>query len=232
MVAVLARRIDASRASEAGVTALKASANLDPARFDRRQKRLFVVAWAATLLPLLAFGYLTFQSVELKHELVELKHQADKSRTELKELDETKIRLNTEIAQLTDKLEAQRSATKHYRDYAGIRIRFYRESDRAVVEKALVNLGFKIDSTLGQSRLINLAPNTIAYGRDVAPEDLRDIAVALVQAGFPLKRIAPAQTQPDPKLIQIYASTESEQACGLLKIEQIRAGRQCGERAP
>jgi hypothetical protein len=47
-----------------------------------------------------------------------------------------------------------------------------------------------------------------------------------------LKRIAPAQTQPDPKLIQIYASAESEQACGLLKIEQIRAGRQCGERPP
>jgi hypothetical protein len=202
---------------------LQERAAADPEGFDRRQKRLLVLAWAATLLPLLAFAYLTWESFDLKREV-------DETRAELKNLDQTKIKLKTEIEQLEGELKAQRNATRHYRDYAGIRIRFYRESDRAVVEKALVNLGFRIDSALGQSKLIDLEPNTIAYGRDVAPEDLRDIAVALVQAGFPLKRIAPAQTQPDPKLIQIYASTQTDRECGLLKLDEIRAGRVCGAR--
>jgi cell division protein FtsB len=210
--------------------ALRAPRAADPERFDRRQKRLLVVAWAATLLPLLAFAYLTWQSVELKGQVDSAKASVAEARTELEKLDKTRTQLKAEIAQLTGELDTQRSVTKHYRDFAGIRIRFYRESDRAVVEQALVNLGFRIDSTLGQSKLINLQPNTIAYGRDVAPEDLRDIAVALVQAGFPLKRIAPAQTQPDPKLIQIYASVETDQKCGLLKLDEIRAGRQCGTR--
>lgn len=204
---------------------LRERAAADPERFDRRQKYLLAFAWAATLLPLVAFVYFTWESVELKREV-------DRAKTDLQSLEKTRAQLKAEIAQLAGELDSQRKATQYYRDYAGIRIRFYRESDRAVVEKALVNLGYRIDSTLGQSKLINLGANTIAYGRDVAPEDLRDIAVALVRAGFPLKRVAPAQTQPDPKLIQIYASAESERECGLLNVEDIRAGRQCGARKP
>jgi hypothetical protein len=59
-------------------------------------------------------------------------------------------------------------------------------------------------------------------------QDLRDIGVALIQEGFPLKRIAPALKQQDPKLIQIYASVESDESCGLLTVEQVRAGETCG----
>jgi cell division protein FtsB len=236
VVAVLAGRIDAAGARESNLMALREQALADPARFDRRQRFLLIIAWAATLLPLVAFAYLTWQSVELKREVDEARRDLTTvqeniggAHTELKKLEVARGQLEAQIAQLTRELDAQRTATQHYRDYAGIRIRFYRESDRAIVEQALVNLGFKIDSRLGQSKLIDLAPNTIAYGTDVAAQDLRDIAIALVKAGFPLKRIAPAQKQPDPKLIQIYASVESERQCGLLSIEDIRAGRTCGD---
>ena len=209
---------------------LRERATADPEGFDRRQKYLLMFAWAATLLPLVAFAYLTWESIELKRKVDNERKLVAQAQAERQELEKTKTRLTEEIAKFEGKLDAQRKATQHYRDFAGIRIRFYRESDRAVVEQALVNLGFKIDSALGQSKLIDLQPNTIAYGRDVATEDLRDIALALVQAGFPLKRVAPAQTQPDPKLIQIYASKETDQKCGLLKPDDIRAGRVCGAR--
>lgn len=84
------------------------------------------------------------------------------------------------------------------------------------------------DAKLGSSKLISRDPNTIAYGNLVSTQDLRDIAIALVQEKFPLKRVAPATKQPDPKLIQIYASTESDAACGLLTVEQVKAGETCG----
>jgi hypothetical protein len=84
-----------------------------------------------------------------------------------------------------DKLEAQRTATKHYRDIAGIRIQFCRDEDRAIVEKALVKLGFKIETTRGASRLIPLKANTIAYGSLVSDKDLRDIAAHSSKRAFP-----------------------------------------------
>jgi len=192
-----------------------------PEDLDRRQKRLLGAAWAATLLPLIAFAYLTWESWKLNQ-------QVDAAKTQLMELDTKKKELEAELRRTEEDLRAQRSSAKHYRDVTGIQIRFYRESDREIVQNALVNLGFKVDTNLGRSTLIDREPNTIAYGRLVSTEDLREIAAALVQAGFPLKRIAPAVRQPDPKLIQIYASAESERACGLLSVDQIRAGMTCG----
>jgi hypothetical protein len=198
---------------------------------DRRQRRLFVAAWGATLLPLVAFGYLTWQSWELNKQVEAARRKLDAAREELDTVRGQKAAADAELAKVNAALEAQRSSTKHYRDYAGIRIQFYRESDRAVVEKALVNLGFRVDAKLGRSPLINRQPNTIGYGKLVSEEDRQDIAVALITAGFPLKRIAPAVRQPDPKLIQIYASAESDRACGLLTAEQVREGKTCGPRS-
>src|SRR5262245_56627495 len=150
-------------------------------------------------------------------------------RDEIGELERKKDKLDKEVSKLDADLTAQRESTKHYRDFAGVRIRFYRESDRKVVEGALRKLGFNVeDAGLGQSKLIKLVPNTLGYGKLVAAQDLRDIGVALIQEGFPLKRITPAQKQPDPKLIQIYASVESDERCGLLTVEQVRAGETCG----
>jgi hypothetical protein len=197
---------------------------------DRRQRLLLAAAWGATLLPLVAFAYLTWQSVHLNRLVHDAQHTLQTAKDEFEAVKRQKAEADAELAQVNTALQAQRESTRHYRDFAGIRIRFYRESDRAIVEKALVNLGFQIDATLGRSALINRQPNTIGHGALVSPEDLRDIAVALVSAGFPLKRIAPAVRQTDPKLIQIYASAESDARCGLLRVEEIRAGTTCGPR--
>jgi len=201
---------------------------LDP--FPRRQQRLLTLAWTATVLPLIAFGYLTWQSWDLAGKVQVARQDVAAAIDEAAVLERRKQALESQIMELDASLEAQRASAKHYRDLTGIRIQFYRESDRAVVDKALERLGFKVDTNLGVSRLIDARPDTIAFGTLVADQDLREIAVALVEAGFPLKRIAPAVTQRDPKLIQIYASVETDRRCGLLSVEQIRAGLTCGPR--
>lgn len=229
MVALLLIAFAAARSAGNDVTPPFESPAADPEALLRRQKSLLVIAWTATLLPLAAFGYLTWQSLELNKRVQTAQQTLDASAAKAAELDAKRKALAAEIEQLSEKLDAQRAATKHYRDLAGIRIQFYRAEDRAVVEKALVKLGFRLETNLGVSRLIDLKPNTIAYGSLVSDKDLRDIAVALVEAGFPLKRIAPAIKQPDPQLVQIYASAQSDRECGSLTVVEIRDGRTCGE---
>lgn len=195
---------------------------------DRRQRWLLALAWSATLLPLAVFGYLTRQSFVL-NERVQATQLALK--TEQTKLDAVQREINTAkaaLAKATADLDEQRKNTRHYRRFAGIRIRFYRESDRTVVGKALADQGFDIDTELGHSTLIDRQPNTIGYGGNVSVEDRRDIAVALVEAGFPLKRIARAVRQQFPNLLQIYASVQTDNDCGLLSVELIRNGETCG----
>jgi hypothetical protein len=203
----------------------------DPDPFDRRQQRLLIVAWSATLLPLIAFAYLTWQSWTLAQQVQAQRNDVAQATMQTDALEGKKKDLEAQITELDAAIVAQRANTTHYRDVAGIRVQFYRESDREVVNRALETLGFKVETALGTSRLINAKPDTIAYGKLVADQDLRDIAVALIKAGFPLKRIAPAVTQPDPKLIQIYASAESDKSCGLLAVDQVLAGLTCGSRS-
>lgn len=194
----------------------------------QQQSKLLAIAWIATVLPLVAFAYLGWQAIDLKKKnvaaearLIGLREQEAALKSQVAELDLRR-------QQLASALDAQRQSTKYYRDFAGVRIQCYRESDREVAEEALKSLGFNIEARLGTSALMDRAPNTIAYGSEVSPWDPRDIAIALVNAGFPLKRIAPATIQPDPKLIQIYASAESDRSCKLLSVADIQAGKVCG----
>jgi hypothetical protein len=216
-------------------------AGIVSAALVRRQKQLIALAWAVTMLPLLVFAYLTWQSIELKQDIAEARRTLKDAESDLRKLKEErgveeqrKNELIAEKAKLEHELKPLRESAKtlgSYRTEKGIRIQFYRESDRKFVTDALTKLGFDIDTRLGHSPLVEgVATNTIAYGAEVSPADLRVIAVALVQAGFPLRRILPAIKQSDPKLIQITASPASESQCGLLTPEQIRAGSTCGSR--
>lgn len=195
---------------------------------DRRQRRLFVIAWGATLLPLVPFTYLTWQSYLLNRDVQQAQVTLEDAKTELLKVEAQKNKAVADLAETEGKLETQRNVAKEYRRLSNIKIRFYRESDRAVVEKALLSLGFVVDARLGQSPLISRQPNTIAYGRSVPLDDLWEMAIALVKAGFPLKRIVPAVRQPDPELIQIYASAESDKTCGLLTVELLEKSSTCG----
>jgi hypothetical protein len=209
--------------------------DLDEAALDRRQRRLLLMTWAATLLPLMAFGYLTWQSLHLNEQVQQAQNTLDTSQKELASVNALKADALEELGKVNADLKEQQRSTAHYRDFAGIKIRFYRESDRAIVQKALVDQGFKIDASLGTSPLIDRErANTLAYGSLVSQEDVKDIAVALVKADFPLQRIAPAIRQPDPKLIQIYASAISDRRkCAVMTEAEIRAaeftnGEICG----
>ena len=126
--------------------------------------------------------------------------------------------------------KAEEKATL-YRTLAGIKIRFYRAEDRDVLQNALAAKGFRLEVgqiAQGNARLLDRKANAIAYGARVAPQDLADIATALVDAGFPLRKIQKATHVPEENLIQIYASAAADTECGLLTIEQIRAGETCG----
>lgn len=201
-----------------------------PDSADRRQRRLLVIAWSATLLPLVPFIYLTWQSVVLNRDVQQAQDRLTEARDELQKVEEQRKGAMEELAQTSAKLEVQRNVAKEYRRISNIRVRFYRESDRAVVQQALEGLGFAVDASLGQSTLINRQPNTIAYGKLVPLDDLWEIATALVKAGFPLKRLAPAVRQPDPQLIQIYASAESDAKCGPLTVDLLQKAETCGPR--
>lgn len=214
---------------------MQTNPDLDEAALDRRQRRLLVLLWASTLLPLLAFGYLTWQSLQLNEQVQHAQDTLDGAQKELASVNAQKTAALEALGKVNTDLKEQQRSTAHYRDFAGIKIRFYRESDRAIVQKALVDQGFKIDASLGTSPLIDRErANTLAYGSLVSQEDVKDIAVALVKAEFPLQRIAPAIRQPDPKLIQIYASAVSDQRkCVVMTEAEIRAaefknGEICG----
>ena len=199
-----------------------------PDPIERRQRRLFVIAWSATLLPLVPFAYLTWQSYLLNRDVETAQARLDSARNELQTVEEQKRKATEALEQTTARLTVQQNVAREYRRISNVKVRFYRESDRAVVEQALMQIGFTVDASLGQSTLINRQPNTIAYGKLVPLDDLWELAAELVKAGFPLKRIAPAIRQPDPQLIQIYASVESDQKCGLLSVEAIEMGKTCG----
>ena len=141
---------------------------------DRRQRRLLVMVWASTLLPLLAFGYLTWQSLALNTQVQQAQDTLTKAEQQLAEVNGQMAAAIEQLGTLNADLKEQQRSTAHYRDFAGIKIRFYRESDRAIVQKALVDQGFTIDASLGTSPLIarELA-NTLAYGSLVSQEDVK-----------------------------------------------------------
>ena len=211
------------------------------AAVGRKQRLLLIIAWVATLLPLIAFAFFTWQLLHLRGQVqeaeataTELNRKVASSQEMLNKLERDvrvhenrKTELTAEILKNEKELALQIQSTRQYRNLAGVRIRFYREADRKVVEDALKKLGFKIETELGKSRLLNRPADTITYGNDVSEADLRDIAVALVEAGFPLRYIAPSDKPVDGKLIQIIASVAADK-CGALTVDKIRAGKKCG----
>jgi hypothetical protein len=133
----------------------------DDESFERRQRRLMLLAWGVTVLPLIAFAYLSWQSWTLRQQNAAAQAQVESIRAEhdglARQVEQTRAALKGLNAELT----AARATAKHYRDFAGIRIRFYRDSDRAVVQKALASRGYSIDTELGTSSLIDRRPITI-----------------------------------------------------------------------
>ena len=209
---------------------------LDDETLAGRQRQLQRLAWGATLLPIaVVLGLGWFATQQLAHKQRELadvgKLLADNERAaarltgEIQELERTRAALNQDLAE-------QRLNTAHYRAFAGMRIQYYRPGDRQIIERALSRYQFKIELKQGNAQVISLEPNTIAHGSDVSSQDLEDIACALVEAGFPLKRVVPATRIREARLVQVFASARTDRDCGPLSVDHVRAGLTCGPRAP
>jgi cell division protein FtsL len=201
-------------------------------QLDRRQKTLLAIAWISIFAPLATFVYFTYQTYGLREQAQSLEASLEVQKKELAESEQNMLlaqrrrnELEQQIRQLDEQLLEKQRNLVHYRQFAGIRLRYYRESDRSIIDK--VGASLSIPTELGQSPTINREPSAIVYGREVSEQDYRDIAIALVQEGFPLRSISLAKNR-DEKLIQVIASIPVERKCGLLSIEQIRAGRTCG----
>lgn len=204
-------------------------------QLERRAKYLLALAWASIVLPLGAFVYFTVQAYGLKQEtqrlevdLEDRQEQLAAAKQRMTEAEQQRSNLDAQIKELDRELTEKQRNVEHYRKFAGIRIRYYRPTDAEIINEVGHALG--ITTHLGQSPLIPLKPNKIVYGGEVSVQDYRDIAVALIEAGFPLKSISPATRNQDPKLIQIIASAPADLDCGLLTTGQVKEGQTCGPR--
>jgi hypothetical protein len=197
-------------------------------QLERRAKNLLILAWASILLPLAAFVYFTVQAYELKQQTRGLQVDLDEKQEELAGAERRRSDLDAKLKELDRELAEKQRNLEHYRQFAGIRIRYYRPTDAEIIGKVGATLG--IPTQLGQSPLINVKPNAVVFGDEVSEQDYRDIAVALIAAGFPLKSIRPATRNQDPKLIQIIASGPADRECALLTPDQVKQGQTCGTR--
>lgn len=82
---------------------------------------------------------------------------------------------------------------------------FPKDVDKEIVEKALRNLGFKVEqgTTLNQ-----FATNSIWYGKNVSVKQIQSVALTLVKAGVQLKQISPLRKN-STKTNVIQVGTES-----------------------
>ncbi len=204
-------------------------------QLERRAQHLLILAWASIALPLAAFVYLTVQAYGLKQQAQQLELDlADKqerlaaAERRTRQAEQRRSELDAKIKELDRELAEKQRNVEHYRQFAGIRIRYYRPTDAEIINEVGKALG--IPTQLGASPLINAKPSAIIYGAEVSEQDYRDIAVALIEAGFPLKSISPAKRNQDPKLIQIIASAPVDRQCALLTPGQVKEGQTCGPR--
>ncbi len=111
-------------------------------------------------------------------------------------------------------------------------IRYFRPSDRSLVERVVGSLGVGVSHEQGTSRLVPLAPNTLAYAADISMEDRRRIAVAFIDAGFRLRAMTDAVAVSQERLVQVIASARVENECAVLTIAEVERQVVCGGRSP
>lgn len=190
---------------------------------ERWQRRLQVIAWLATLLPILAFAFLTWQSIDLARE-------NEARRMEIAKQGDVKAQLESEIAELTKQKETLSQEKEHYRSLADVKVVYYRRQNTPLVESALKGLGLNLELREG-IRTIDKEADTLAYGPEVSQADCKAVATALIRAGFPIRRIAPAQTVREARLLQIYASGRTDPNAPLYTPERIERADVCSSAA-
>jgi hypothetical protein len=186
----------------------------------RRNRRLRRWAWLFTLVPVAIFALLSLlvaskakEYARLSRESAQLNATIQQQKTELDE-----VKKRSAVQQLAINIVKQQSP--------GVRpkVVVYRLAVAGQVEAALTELGYSVEQRLEQANptLANKPVDTLSYGCAVGDQDIRTVATALTKAGLLIRRIAPAEKNKDPDLIQLVSSRlTSDQKP--LKISEISA---------
>jgi hypothetical protein len=175
-----------------------------------RSEKLRRSAWVFTAIPIMLFAVLSLlvaskavRYAELSRNLNDLNRQIQEKTAELADLQ----RMNV-IQQLAIKIVSQ--------PYLGTRpkVVVYRLAVANQVKAALETLGYTVEERPQQANplLANKPVDTLSYGCSLRNEEIRTVAVALTNAGIPIRRIVPAERNRDPDLIQLVSSNLSDDA--------------------
>lgn len=183
---------------------------------SRRRRKAGAVAWGSVGLAALVMAVLIVTSY--RH-LREVRRAADGEAARVTDLQKQREALQGEIAAL-------REEKQHYRTLAGVKVVFYRPEDSQLVQAAFDKLGLKVELRPGVKKIWKRA-DTLAYGPQVSEADCKAVAAALVTAGFPLRRIAPATKIKDARLLQIYASVQTDSTAPTFTLDRLKQEAVC-----
>jgi hypothetical protein len=107
-------------------------------------------------------------------------------------------------------------------------IRYYRASDATIAGRVAESRGFRV--LRANADLAPGEPNALAFSPDMTSAQRIEVAIAFVEAGYPLRAMRTSRNVPDPQLVQMIASSTAGRDCGLLTTDDIRVGKECGSR--
>jgi hypothetical protein len=199
------------------------------AKYLKRNRWLQSFAWISVAIPLALFVLFSVLTAREASRYTELQDQiqtqektiaAQQSKIASQAADIEKQQQQIVVSQTAISLVKEQSPGQRPR------INIYRKSIAGQVVPALRELGYVVELMSSQANptLQDVPVDTISYGCGVRNEDIRTIAVALTQAGNPVRRIEPATRKPDPDLVQVVASLQTrESGLSPLTVDQIKS---------
>jgi len=192
-----------------------------------RNERLRRFAWVFTAIPLALFVLLSVLAAREGREYLRLSEEIRQQTIRLQELQK-----KNDVQQLAIKFVQQQSPGERPK------VVVYRLAVAGQVTDALKTLGYDVEERVKQANpaLADKPVDTLSYGCSVRDQDIRTVATALTNAGIPIRRIVPAERNPDPNLIQVISSGITEETQNPLSISEIstwtRSSRPCQGQQP
>jgi len=187
-------------------------------REAERRRRAGLAAWgsvglaAIVLAVLIGAGY---------YQLAQVRSARKTAADEVKTLETRAAALTIQVETLQRESKRLEDDKQHYRALAGVKVVFYRAEDSDVIHSAFAKLGLDVELRAGV-KTISKRADTLAFGPEVSESDCKAVAAALVTAGFPIRRIAPAQRITEARLLQIYASGKTQIDAPLYTVDRLK----------
>jgi hypothetical protein len=190
-----------------------------------RNNRLRRLAWLFTAVPLAVFIVLCVLVASKAREYLRLSQESEKLKTTNQQLQK-----KSDVQQLAINIVQQQSPG------ARPKVVVYRLAVATQVKYALDALGYFVDEKPQQANpaLADKPVDTLSYGCAVSDQDIRTVATALTNAQIPIRRIAPAERNKDPNLIQLVSSPFTAATQKPLTVPEIsdwtRSNKPCSPR--